>query len=124
MQIPTPYLIFLGNAPDDLAAKTGQGIVDWRPEHCLGQLRLAHCRADLGIPDCTLAEAATAGARTLVIGTVSPGGDLPGEWLPVLKEALPEKYDARLLTGTKDCECSRSLWASSAASKKRLRRRR
>ena len=24
--------------------------------------------------------------------------------LPVLKEALPEKYDARLLTGTKDCE--------------------
>tara|TARA_A100001037_G_scaffold306516_1_gene352282 strand:+ start:1811 stop:2815 length:1005 start_codon:yes stop_codon:yes gene_type:complete len=88
MQIPTPYLIFLGNAPDDLAAKTGQGIVDWRPEHCLGQLRLAHCRADLGIPDCTLAEAATAGARTLVIGTVSPGGDLPGEWLPVLKEAL------------------------------------
>ena len=44
--------------------------------------------------------------------------------LPVLKEALPEKYDARLLTGTKDCECSRSLWASLAASKKRLRRRR
>ena len=24
--------------------------------------------------------------------------------LPVLKEALPEQYDARLLTGTKDCE--------------------
>ena len=29
--------------------------------------------------------------------------------LPVLKEALPEQYDARLLEGTKDCKCSRSL---------------
>ena len=40
MVIDPPYLIFLGDVPDALAAKTGLGIVDWRPEWCIGQLRL------------------------------------------------------------------------------------
>ena len=39
MIIEHPYLIFLGDVPDALAAKTGLGIVDWRPEWCLGQFR-------------------------------------------------------------------------------------
>ena len=34
------YLLFLGDAGDQLAAKTAQGIAHWRPEWCLGQLRL------------------------------------------------------------------------------------
>ncbi len=88
MQIPTPYLIFIGGAKDALAAKTGRGIVDWRREHCVGQLRDAACKTDLGIADMTLAEGAAAGARTLVIGTVSPGGDLPREWIATLVDAL------------------------------------
>ncbi|HEY7382146.1 MAG TPA: DUF1611 domain-containing protein, partial [Beijerinckiaceae bacterium] len=58
MDIKQPYLMFLGDVPDQLAAKTAQGIVDWRPEWCLGQLRLPGCGADLGIPDVTIAEAA------------------------------------------------------------------
>src|SRR3954447_25125740 len=37
MEISRPYLLFLGDVPDQLAAKTAQGIVDWRPEWCLGQ---------------------------------------------------------------------------------------
>ena len=74
--IATPYLIFLGDAKDVLAAKTGQGIVDWRPDWVLGQLRFPECRADLGITDMNIAEAVAAGARTLVIGTVNPGGIL------------------------------------------------
>jgi len=40
MQISPPYLMFLGDVPDQLAAKTAQGIVDWRPDWCLGQWRL------------------------------------------------------------------------------------
>ncbi len=51
MVIEPPYLIFLGDVPDALAAKTGLGIVDWRPEWCIGQLRLEGCKADAGIPD-------------------------------------------------------------------------
>ena len=52
--IKTPYLLFLGDAPDQLAAKVGQGIRDWRPDISLGQIRLTGCKADLGLPDYTL----------------------------------------------------------------------
>ena len=40
MDLAKPYLLFLGDVPDQLAAKTALGVVDWRPEWCLGQLRL------------------------------------------------------------------------------------
>ena len=39
MDIAKPYLLFLGDVHDQLAAKTAQGIVDWRPEWCVGQRR-------------------------------------------------------------------------------------
>ena len=51
MIITRPYLMFLGDVPDELAAKTAHGIVDWRRDWCLGQLRLPGCRADLGLAD-------------------------------------------------------------------------
>jgi len=35
--IQTPYLLFLGDAPDQLAAKVAQGIKDWRPQNAVGQ---------------------------------------------------------------------------------------
>jgi len=91
--IATPYLIFLGTAPDALAAKTGQGIVDWRPHLVLGQLRLPGCQADLGVTDLSIAQAVEQGARTLVIGTVSPGGELPDDWSELLCEALAAGLD-------------------------------
>jgi uncharacterized NAD-dependent epimerase/dehydratase family protein len=77
MEIHSPYLIFLGDAKDALAAKTGQGIVDWRPESVVGQMRLAGCGADLGVRETTINDAVRHGARTLVIGAVNPGGVLP-----------------------------------------------
>ena len=93
MDIEQPYLLFLGDAKDALAAKTGQGIVDWRPDAVLGQCRLPGCRADLGIPELGIAEAAAAGARTLVIGAVNPGGVLPAAWQQPLLEALRHGLD-------------------------------
>lgn len=88
LRIEAPYLLFAGDARDALAAKTGQGIVDWRPERCLGQLRLPGCRADHGLADMTVRQAADRGARTFVIGTVGPGGILPEAWVPTLVEAV------------------------------------
>jgi uncharacterized NAD-dependent epimerase/dehydratase family protein len=93
MQIGAPYLIFLDAAKDALAAKTGYGIAYWRPERCLGQLRDARCRADLGIPDMSVEEAAAAGAKTLVVGTVNPGGALPEHWVTTFVEALASGLD-------------------------------
>ena len=91
--IETPYLLFLGDAPDMLAAKVAIGIRDWRPEHALGQIRLPGCGADLGIKDMTLAEAKEAGARTLVIGVANRGGVISQAWKEVLIEALEMGYD-------------------------------
>ena len=71
MQIEHPYLMFLGDAADQLAAKTAQGIVHWRRDWCVGQLKLDNCNADLGLPDMTISEAVDAGVRTLVIGVAN-----------------------------------------------------
>ncbi|MEM1350922.1 MAG: N-acetyltransferase DgcN [Pseudomonadota bacterium] len=86
--IETPYLLFLGDAPDQLSAKVAQGIKDWRPEHAVGQYRMPGCAADVGLQDMTLAEAYAAGARTLVIGVANRGGVISGAWQTVLIEAL------------------------------------
>jgi uncharacterized NAD-dependent epimerase/dehydratase family protein len=91
--IATPYLLFLGDAPDQLAAKVAQGICDWRPEYAIGQLRLPDCQADLGRPEMTLAEARAAGARTLVIGVANRGGVIAPAWKKVLVTALEEGFD-------------------------------
>lgn len=88
MQIRHPYLLFLGDAPDQLAAKTAQGIAQWRPDWCLGQLRLAGCKADLGLPELTLADGRAAGAKTLIVGVANRGGVINEGWIPVLIEAL------------------------------------
>jgi len=91
--IPTPYLLFLGDAPDPLAAKVAQGIKDWRPELCVGQLRLDGCKADMGIDDLTIEEAMAKGAKTLVIGVANRGGYISDLWKGVLKEALNAGMD-------------------------------
>ena len=91
--IDTPYLLFLGDAPDGLAAKVAQGIKDWRPEYALGQLRLAGCKADMKIPDMTLAEAKAAGVKTVVIGVANRGGVISKAWIAVLVQALEMGFD-------------------------------
>ncbi|MEM9579422.1 MAG: N-acetyltransferase DgcN [Pseudomonadota bacterium] len=91
--IETPYLLFLGDAPDALAAKVAQGIKDWRPENSVGQFRLPGCGADLGLTDLTLAEGLQAGAKTLVIGVANRGGVISQAWKDVLIEALEMGYD-------------------------------
>ncbi len=83
-----PYLLFLGDVGDQLAAKTASGIVHWRPERCFGQLRLPGCRADLGIPDRSIEEARAAGVRTLVIGVANAGGILAESWIDSIREAI------------------------------------
>ena len=91
--IETPYLLFLGDAPDQLAAKVAQGIKDWRPEHAAGQFRMDGCRADMGVPDMDLAAAKEAGVKTLVIGVANRGGTISQAWKKVLVAALEEGFD-------------------------------
>ncbi len=88
-----PYLMFLGDVQDQLAAKTCDGIVQWRRDWCIGQFRLPNCKADVRLPDLTLAEGLNKGARTLVIGIANPGGVLPRRWTNTIVEALRLGYD-------------------------------
>lgn len=88
-----PYLLFLGDARDQLAAKTAHGIVDWRPEWCTGQLRLPGCKADCGLPDLSIAEAVQRGAKTMVVGVANAGGVLPEHWVTTIVAALAAGLD-------------------------------
>lgn len=91
--IHTPYLLFLGDAPDNLAAKVAQGIKDWRPDNTVGQLRLDGCKASVGLTDMSIDDAIAAGAKTLVIGVANRGGVISAAWKEVLKEALNKGLD-------------------------------
>ncbi len=91
--IEKPYLLFLGDAPDRLAAKVAIGINEWRPEFAVGQYRLDGCNADLHIEDISIAEAVAKGAKTLVIGVANRGGVISERWKPHLLEALNAGMD-------------------------------
>lgn len=93
IEIAAPYLMFLGDVHDQLAAKTATGVVHWRRDDCIGQVRFDGCKADLGLPDMSIADGAAAGAKSLVIGAVNPGGRLPEHWQDAILEALDAGMD-------------------------------
>ncbi|MBK1698608.1 N-acetyltransferase DgcN [Rhodovibrio salinarum] len=86
--IEHPYLMFLGDAPDQLAAKTAQGVAHWRPDWCLGQFRMDGCKADLGLKDLSIEEAAKAGCRTVIVGVANRGGVISEAWTDALERAM------------------------------------
>lgn len=71
-----PYLLYLGNAVDDLAIKTAKGVAYWRPQWCMGQYRHRDCKPTLGLPEMTMAEARAQGANSMLIGTANAGGGM------------------------------------------------
>jgi uncharacterized NAD-dependent epimerase/dehydratase family protein len=98
--VAKPYLIFLGDESSSVYAKTGRGIAHWDPDNCVGQIRLSHAAADIGLPDMTLEEAISAGAKTLVIGIAVVGGSVPASMRAVIREALSRGMD--VASGTHD----------------------
>ena len=88
MHLAKPYLLFIGDAHDELAAKTAIGVLDWCPDDCVGQFKLPGCVPDLDIPSLTMVEAANSGAKTVLIGVAVRGGTIPDNWTPHLVEAL------------------------------------
>lgn len=91
--IDAPYILFLGDAVDPLAAKVAQGIRDWRPDYAKAQFRLPGCNADMGLPDMTMEEAVAVGIKTVVIGVANRGGHISSEWLKALETALKAGLD-------------------------------
>lgn len=74
--IPGPFLLYLGNRTDPADVKTSRGLAEFRREDCVGEFRHDDCPLTLGLPRMSMAEAAAAGAQTLVLGIASAGGRL------------------------------------------------
>ncbi|MGH8191652.1 MAG: N-acetyltransferase DgcN [Rhodanobacteraceae bacterium] len=83
-----PYLLYLGNAVDDLAIKTARGLAYWRPHWCLGQYRHSESIPSLGLPDMSMARARDEGADTMVVGTANAGGTMAPEVVADVVAAL------------------------------------
>jgi len=93
VQLAPPYLILIGDVSDPTYAKTGFGIVHWRPDLVAGQLRFAGCEIDMGVPDITIPEAVKAGVKSLVIGVAPIGGIVPDDWWASIEEAARAGLD-------------------------------
>ncbi|MBP6797663.1 MAG: DUF1611 domain-containing protein [Luteimonas sp.] len=88
-----PYLLFLGDVDHPAHAKTAAGVRDWTPEDCVAQWSLPGCRADLGLPEMSPAEAIAAGAGSMLVGVAVIGGRIPPHWMPMLLEAIAHGLD-------------------------------
>jgi len=93
VQLEAPYLILIGDITDSTYAKTGLGIVHWRPDLVAGQLRFPGCEVDMGVPDLSVSEAVDVGVKSLVIGVAPVGGEVPDSWWASIEEAARAGLD-------------------------------
>ena len=93
LSLTAPYVIFLGDVPSAVYAKTAYGIAQWAPEKCLAQHRFAGCEIDAGLPDMSIAAAVAAGAKSLVIGSAPVGGAIQASWISTLLDAIAAGLD-------------------------------
>ena len=95
-----PFVLFLGDVQEFLAAKSATGLVYWRREDCIGQVRMPNCQVPIDLPEIDLAEAVRLGAKTFVIGVTTHGGILNPSWHPYILSAIEHGLD--VATGTHD----------------------
>ena len=93
MQIASPYLLFIGDATDQLSIKMARGAADWRPELCVGEYSVDGCTVSTGIKKMDIAQAASQGAKTFILGFANSGGVLEKKWLPYMLEAMDNGMD-------------------------------
>ncbi len=93
LELPSPYLVFLGDTQEPLFAKTAFGLRDWARDRCIGEWSSADTAVTTGLPRVSPQEAKARGARSLVIGVANYGGIIQENWLPALLQALQAGLD-------------------------------
>ena len=93
LELPLPYLVFLGDTQEPLFAKTAFGLRDWARERCIGEWSCGNTTVTTGLPRVSPREARDRGARSLVIGVANYGGIIQDNWIPTLLEALEAGLD-------------------------------
>jgi uncharacterized NAD-dependent epimerase/dehydratase family protein len=88
-----PFLLFLADVQDELSAKPAIGLLNWRREDCIAQIRMPDCLVSLGLPDVDLTEAAQLGVKTFIIGVTNAGGRLNLAWYPYILSAINHGFD-------------------------------
>jgi len=73
MNLPFPYLLFLGDTTDPSYAKTAFGLRDWARERCIGEWACENATVSTGLPRLAPKDARARGARSLVIGVANIG---------------------------------------------------
>src|SRR4029079_8922558 len=92
-ELPSPYLVFLGDTTEPGYAKTAFGLRDWARDRCVGEYSLPGATVTTGLPQLTPAEAYQDGARALVVGVANSGGFIAESWIPALDLALEASLD-------------------------------
>jgi uncharacterized NAD-dependent epimerase/dehydratase family protein len=93
VDLPSPYLLFLGDTTERGFAKTAFGLRDWAPERCVGEWSCPGATVTTGLARLTPREAFALGAKALVIGVANTGGVISEPWIPALTEALEAGLD-------------------------------
>jgi uncharacterized NAD-dependent epimerase/dehydratase family protein len=93
LELPFPYLLFLGETTQPQFAKTAYGLRDWAPEKCVGEWACAGTTITTGLPRLSPREAKQIGARAMVIGVANIGGSINASWMPLLLTALESGLD-------------------------------
>jgi uncharacterized NAD-dependent epimerase/dehydratase family protein len=93
LNLPRPYLLFLGDTTEPSYAKTAFGLRDWARDQCIGEYACAGGTVTAGLPVLRPAQARAKGARGVVIGVANSGGFIPGVWISCLTEALQAGLD-------------------------------
>jgi uncharacterized NAD-dependent epimerase/dehydratase family protein len=93
LDLPHPYLLFLGDVTEKGYAKTAFGLRDWARDRCIGEWACAGATISTDLPRLTPKEARARGARALVIGVANTGGVISDSWIPSLLEALESGLD-------------------------------
>ncbi|MGH8178476.1 MAG: DUF1611 domain-containing protein [Steroidobacter sp.] len=93
LDLPQPYLLFLGDVTEPGYAKTAFGLRDWARNQCVGELSCAPDAVTVGLPKVSAAQARAMGARSMVIGVANVGGRIHEQWIPHLVAALEAGLD-------------------------------
>jgi hypothetical protein len=93
LDLPRPYLLFLGDAVEAGFAKTAFGLRDWAMDLCVGEFALPEATVTTGLNKLTPGDAYARGARALVIGVANGGGVILPNWIGSLVLALEAGLD-------------------------------
>src|ERR1700685_2723746 len=93
LDLPQPYLLFLGDTTEPGYAKTAFGLRDWAGDRCVGEWSCDGATVTTGLPRLTPKEARARGARALLIGVANTGGGISDSGLPSPIEALESALD-------------------------------